>query len=71
MLNIFCKFYCKNLNIKVVLTLHKDPLLESLKSFVNKVFAPGYNACYIGETTRHLSEKIKQQLKTDKKSLIF
>ena len=32
---------------------------------------PGCNACYIGETTRHLSARIKKHLKTDEKSNIF
>ena len=32
---------------------------------------PGFNACYIGETTRHLSTRIKEHLKTDEKSDIF
>ena len=32
---------------------------------------PGCNACYIGETTRHLSTRIKEHLETDKKSHIF
>ena len=32
---------------------------------------PGCNACYIGETTHHLSARIKKHLKTDEKSNIF
>ena len=32
---------------------------------------PGFNACYIGETNRHLSTRIKEHLKTDEKSNIF
>ena len=44
----------------------------SLKSFVvYKFVCPGCNACYIGETTRHLSKRIKENLETDKKSNIF
>ena len=76
----FCKFYCKSLSIKIVLTLCKvadmfnvkDPSPISLKSFVVfYVVCPGCNACYIGETTRYLSTRIKEHLKTDKKSHIF
>ena len=50
----------------------KDPIPKSLKSFVvYKFVCPGYNACYIGETTRHLSTGIKEHLVRDKKSHIF
>ena len=50
----------------------KDPIPKFLKSFVvYKFVCPGCNACYIGETTRHLSTRIKEHLETDKKSHIF
>ena len=50
----------------------KDPIPKFLKSFVVCEFlCPGCNACYIGETTRHLSTRIKEHLETDKKSHIF
>ena len=50
----------------------KDPIPSSLKYFVvYKFVCPGSNACYIGETTRHLSTRIKEHLETDKKSNIF
>ena len=67
-INRFCKFYCKNLNIKVPLTPFKvadifnvkDPVPKSEKAFVvHKFVSPGCNACNSGETTRHLSTKIK------------
>ena len=49
-----------------------DPIPKVLKSFVvYKFVCPGFNACYIGETTRHLSTRIKEHLETDKKSHIF
>ena len=60
-INRFCKFYCKSLSIKIILTPFKvadmfnvkDPIPKSLKSFVvYKFVCPGCNACYIGETTR-------------------
>ena len=77
-INRFCKFYCKSLSIKIVLTPFKDmlnlkyPIPKSLKSFVVYTFVfPGCNACYIGQTTRHLSARIKEHLETDKKSHIF
>ena len=79
-INRFCKFYCKSLSIKIVLTPFKvadmvnvkDPIPKFLKSFVvYKFVCPGCNACYIGETTRHLSTRIKEHLETDKKSHIF
>ena len=76
----FCKLYCKNLSIKIVLTPFKvanmfnkkEPIPRSLKSFVvYKFVCPGCNACYIGETIRHLSTRINEDLETDKKSHIF
>ena len=79
-INRFCKFYCKSLSIKIVLTPFKvadmvnvkDPIPKFLKSFVvYKFVCPGCNACYISETTRHLSTRIKEHLETDKKSHIF
>ena len=50
----------------------EEPIPKSLKSFaVCKFVCPGCNACYIGETTRHLSTRINEDLETDKKSHIF
>ena len=79
-INRFCKFYCKSLSIKIVLTPFKvadmfnmkGPISKFLKSFVvYKFVCPGCNACYIGETTCHLPTRIKEHLETDKKSHIF
>ena len=79
-INRFCKFYCKILSIKTVLTPFKvadmfnvkDPIPKFLKSFVvYKFVCPGCNASYIGETSRYLSTRIKEHLETDKKSHIF
>ena len=79
-INSFCKFYCKSLSIKIVLTPFKvadmfnvkDSIPKFLKSFVvYKFVCPSCSACYIGETTRHLSTRIKEHLETDKKSHIF
>ena len=72
-INKFCKFYCKSLSIKIVLTPFKVAYMfnvkylipKFLKSFVvYKSVCPGCNACYIGVTTRHLSTRIKEHLKT-------
>ena len=50
----FCKFYCKSLSIKIVLTPFKvadmfnvkDPIPKSMKSFVfYKFLCPGCNSC--------------------------
>ena len=79
-INRFCKFYCKSLSTKIVLTPFKvadmvnakNPIPKFLKSFVvYKFVCPGCNACYIGDTTRHLSTRIKEYLETDKKFHIF
>ena len=79
-MNRFCKYYCESLNIKIALTSFKvtnmfnvkEPIPKSPKFFVvYKFVCPGCNACYIGETTRHLSTRIKEHLETDKKSNIF
>ena len=70
----------QTLSIKIVLTPFKvadmfnvnDPIPKFLKSFVvYKFVCPSCNACYIGETTRHLSTRIKEHLETNKKFLIF
>ena len=50
----------------------KDPIIKSVKSFVvYKFVCPDCNACYIGETTRHMLRRIKEYLEMDKKSHIF
>ena len=65
-INRSCKYYCKSLNIKIVLTPFKvsgmfnvkNLTSKSLKSsVVYKFVCPGCNACYIVETTRHLSAR--------------
>ena len=74
------KFFIKILSIKIVLTPFKvadmfnvkDPIPKFLKSFVvYKFVCPACNACYVGETTRHLSTRIKEHLERYKKSHIF
>ena len=75
-----CDQYCKDLSIKIIFTPFKvgdlfsvkDAIPKLLKSFVvYKFVCTGCNACYIGETIRHLSTRIEQHLENDKKSHIF
>ena len=70
----FCKFYCKNLNIKVVSTPFKladvfnvkSSIPKSVKSFVVYKFScPACNACYI------VNKDFKEYWETDRKSHIF
>ena len=79
-LNKLCKRFCKDINIKLVFTSFKiknlfqvkDLIPMSLKSFVvYKFTCAGCNARYIGETTRHLTTRIKEHLVSDKNSHIF
>ena len=72
--------YCKTVKIKVVCTSFKikqmlstkDQLPISLKScLIYKFNCANCNVCYIGETTRHLSTRIKEHLQTDKKSHVY
>ena len=50
----------------------KYAIPKLLKSFVVYKFVfPGCIALYIGETTRHLSTRMKEHLERDKKSHIF
>ena len=76
-INQLCKQFCKNTNIKLVFTptklsdyfSTKDALPKDLRSFVvYKFTCAGCNACYIGETKRHLKTRITEHLETDKSS---
>ena len=50
----------------------KDKIPSFLKSMVvYKFICATCNACYVGETARHLSTRIKEQLKTDKMLYIY
>ena len=75
-----CDQYCKDLSVKIVFTPFKlgdlysvkDAIPKLLRSFVvYKFVCPGCNACYIGETTPHLSTRIEEHLEKDRKSHIF
>ena len=76
----YCKYYCESTNIKIVFSLFKVGNLFSVKGSVPKYLryfvvyrftCPGCNASYIGETTRHLTTRIKEHLENDSKSHIF
>ena len=50
----------------------KDPIRGRLRSRVVYKFAcAGCNACYVGETTRHFSTRVREHLVTDRASHIF
>ena len=72
--------YCKTASIRIIFKSFKlkdnfsakDPLPFHLKSrVVYKFQCAGCNACYIGETTRHIITRIEEHLKKDKKSHIY
>ena len=69
-----CRYYCKSTNIKIVFSPFKvgdlfsvkESVPKYLRSFVMYRFAcSDCNASYIGETTCHLSTRIKEHLETD------
>ena len=74
------KCYCNDLDIKLVFSSFKigkllsvkDPIPGALRSHVvYKLACAGCNACYVGETTRHFSTRLREHLVTDKASHIF
>ena len=75
------KRFCNtDINIKLVFTSFKiknffsakDRTPDALKSLVvYKFICAGCNSCYIGETSRHLSTRIKEHLVSDQNSHIF
>ena len=75
-----CKYYSESTNIKIFFSPFKvgdlfsvkESVPKDLRSFVVYRFTcPGCNASYIGETTRHLTTRIKEHLETESKSHIF
>jgi len=69
---------CTNIEIKLFFSSIgsmfsvKDPVPLDLRSrVVYKFSCAGRNACYIGETSRHLSMRIREHLSRDKNSHIF
>ena len=76
----FIKRYCNDLDITLVFSSFKignllgvkDPIPGGLRSRVVYKFAcVGCNACYVGETTRHFSTRVREHLKSDRASHIF
>ena len=72
--------YCGDIDIKLVFTsfkvgnmfCNKDSIPPSLKSrVVYKFICTSCNACYIGETHRHLATRINEHLNTDRNSHIY
>ena len=73
------KRFCKDLNIKLVFSSfkiknmfgNKDSIpSDLLSSVVYKFSCAACNSCYIGETTRHITTRVKEHT-TDKNSHIF
>ena len=72
--------YCNDLDIKLVFTTFKLRNLFSVKDSVPrelrsrviyKFTCACCNACYIGETVRHFSTRVREHLYSDKSSHIF
>ena len=72
--------YCNDLDIKLVFTTFKLRNLFSVKDSVPrelrsrviyKFTCACCNACYIGETSRHFSTRVREHLSSDKSSHIF
>ena len=74
------KRYCNDLDIKLVFSSFKignlfgmkDPIPGGLRSrVVYKFTCAGCNACYVGETSRHFSTRVREHLAVDRASHIF
>ena len=74
------KKYCKDISVKLIFTTFKigsmfslkDSIPNALKSYVVYKFScASCNACYVGETTRHLATRIKEHLRSDKNSHVY
>ena len=74
------KCYCRNLNIKLVFSSFKIKNLMNVKDSVPKSLSSNVvykfncvecNSAYFGETSRHLSTRVREHLCTDKNSTIF
>ena len=69
----FIKPYCNDLDTKIGnLFGVKDPVPDGLRSrVVYKFVCAGCNACYVGETCRHFSTRVREHLVSDRASQIF
>ena len=72
--------YCTNIEIKLAFSSFKvgsmfsvkDPVPLDLRSrVVYKFLCAGCNACYIGETSRHLSTRVREHLSRDRNSHVY
>ena len=80
MIRHFIKRYCNDLDITLVFSSFKisflfgvkDPVPDGLRSrVVYKFVCAGCNACYVGETCRHFSTRVREHLVSDRASHIF
>jgi len=76
----FVKRYCNDLDIKLAFSSFKishmfgvkDHIHGGLRSrVVHKFACAGCNGCYVGETVRHFSSRVKEHLASDRASYIF
>ena len=78
----FAKRNCNSIDIKLVFSSFKignmfgvkDPIryVGSVRvSVVYKFMCAGCNACYVGETTRHFSTRVREHMFSDRTSHIF
>ena len=79
-IKVISKKYCKVLDIRLVFTSYKlknmfvvkDAVPHSLRSLVVYKFScVGCGACYVGETTRHFSTRVREHLFSDRNSHIY
>ena len=79
-IRLLAKRFCNNLDIKLVFTSFKisklfnvkDSCPDGLRSrVVYKFSCAGCNACYIGETRRHFSTRVREHLSSDRNSHIY
>ena len=72
--------FCKPVDIKLVFSTFKiknlfnvkDPLPDRLRTrVVYKFSCASFNACYIGETSRHFATRVREHLSSDRSSHVF
>ena len=76
----FAKRYCNNIDIKLVFSSFKIDNMFSVKDHVprgfragvvDKFLCEGCSACYVGETTRHFSTRVREHTVSDRTSHVF
>ena len=79
-IKVITKKYCEDLDIRLVFTSYKlknmfvvkDAVPHSLRSLVVYKFScAGCGACYVGETARHFSTRVREHLFSDRNSHIY